>query len=185
MDRAILRCHYRGRLETDLSAAQPLLDQCAAAAKAIIDKASLMTAPLYAHGRQLFLYYECAGAFMEPEAFMGALHPALSPWPQKEDTRDWAKMHHIYWHCEPQGETDWQRVPPPQRRRGRIAYLKPETMFRYVYHHYAIVQEGKLKGDKYMSIALHEDVLFSYFEEPRGSVNILRDPDAESTAIQG
>ena len=35
-----------------------------------------------------------------------------------------------------------------------------------------------------MSIALHEDVLFSYFEEPRSPVNIRR-ADGESQAIRG
>ena len=85
----------------------------------------------------------------------------------------------------PQGEEDWRRKTPPEHRRGRIAYLKHETMFRYVYHHVAIVEEGLLQGDKYQSIALHEDVLFSYFEEPKQMTNILRDPTRESKAIQG
>ena len=58
-------------------------------------------------------------------------------------------------------------------------------MFEYVYHHFAIVREGLLRGDKYMSIALHEDVLFSYFEEPRSCVNIRRTQAGESQAIQG
>ncbi len=185
MDRAILRCHYRGRLDVDPADAHALLDECAASAQALIEGGQLMTAALFHYGRQLFLYYECIGDFLPPESFMGALHPVLSQWPEKDETCDWAKMYHIYWHCEPQGEADWARTVKPERRRGRIALLKPETMFRYVYHHYAIVEEGALKGDKYMSIALHEDLLFSYFEEPRGSINILRDPEAESAAIQG
>ena len=116
---------------------------------------------------------------------MGPLHPYLTPWPQKEEIRDWAKMYHIYWHCEPKDEQDWKRNPKPLRRRGRIAYLKEENMFEYVYHHFAIVKEGLLRGDKYMSIALHEDVLFSYFEEPRSSVNIRRTEEGESQAIRG
>ena len=144
-----------------------------------------MTAALYIYGRQLFLYYEAIGEEMGPEAFMAPLSPLLSLWPEKENTVPWAKMYHIYWHCEPKDETDWRRDPKPLRRRGRIAYLKHDTLFEYVYHHFAIVREGLLKGDKYMSIALHEDVLFSYFEEPRSSVNIRRADGPESQAIQG
>ena len=144
-----------------------------------------MTAALYIYGRQLFLYYEAIGEEMGPEAFMTPLTPLLSLWPEKENTVPWAKMYHIYWHCEPKDEADWRRDPKPLRRRGRIAYLKQETMFEYVYHHFAIVREGLLKGDRYMSIALHEDVLFSYFEEPRSSVNIRRVDGPESQAIQG
>ena len=135
--------------------------------------------------KQLFLYYEAIGEEMGPEAFMAPLSPLLSLWPEKENTVPWAKMYHIYWHCEPKDEADWRRDPKPLRRRGRIAYLKHETMFEYVYHHFAIVREGLLKGDRYMSIALHEDVLFSYFEEPRSSVNIRRVDGPESQTIQG
>lgn len=142
-----------------------------------------MTAALYAYGRQLFLYYEPIEKAFAPERFMAALRPLLSPWPQKEETCAWVKMHHIYWHSVPQGEADWKRSTPPQMRRGRIAYLREETMFRYVYHHVAIVDEGLLEGDKYQSIALHEDVLFSYFEEPKTMTNILRDPTQSSQAI--
>ena len=184
-NRAVYRCHYRGRLETDDPAQiSPLMDQCADNARAMIAEGKMMTAALYYFGRQLFLYYEALGETFRPETFMGPLHPLLASWPEKEDTFDWAQMYNIYWHNVPQGEQDWKRVTRPERRRGRIAYLKQETMFRYVYHHFAIVEEGLLQGDKYQSIALHEDVLFSYFEEPKRFTNIQRDPTRESKAIQ-
>ena len=180
--RPIYRCHYRGQLCGEMD--QTLLAECAGRAQTLIREGRLMTAALYYYENQLFLYYEAIGEALAPESFMAPLHPLLSPWPQKEERRDWARMYHIYWHCEPQNADDWRRDPLPRRRRGRIAYLKPNTMFEYVYHHFAIVQEGLLKGDKYMSIALHEDVLFSYFEEPRSSVNIRR-TEGESQAIRG
>lgn len=182
-DRAVFRCHYRGRLDSqeELSAR---LAECREAAQKLIDEKRLMTAALYHFENQLFLYYEAIGEMLEPESFMAPLQPLLALWPQKEENRCWAKMYHVYWHDEPRGEADWQREKAPERRRGRIAYLKHDTLFRYVYHHYAIVEEGLLKGDRYQSIALHEDVLFSYFEEPRSSVNVRRDPDGESKAIQ-
>lgn len=69
-------------------------------------------------------------------------------------------------------------------RRGRIAYLKPDKIFQYVYHHVAITTEGYLHGDKYQSIALHENILFSYFEEPRTEINVKRDLTKQSTAIE-
>ena len=184
----IIRCHYRGRLNLpseETSAYPSAIAACRENAEALIAKGKLMTAALYIYGRQLFLYYEAIGEEMGPEAFMTPLTPLLSLWPEKENTVPWAKMYHIYWHCEPKDEADWRRDPKPLRRRGRIAYLKHETMFEYVYHHFAIVREGLLKGDRYMSIALHEDVLFSYFEEPRSSVNIRRVDGPESQTIQG
>lgn len=180
------RCHYRGRLETtDEARIVPLMAQCEEAARSLITQGRLMTAALYYHGQQVFLYYEAIGEKIEPESFMGALHPLLARWPQKEDTRDWALMHNIYWHDVPRSAEDWRRPVPPQMQRGRIALLKPETMWRYVYHHFAIVEEGILQGDRYQSIALHEDVLFSYFEEPKTFTNIRRNGETESAALQG
>lgn len=185
-DKHVYRCHWRGLMKAAPEAEkQLLLQQCAQEAQRLIDEGRLMTAALYHYGEQLFLYYEALGEEIAPEAFMGALTPLMHLWPQKTELRPWARMYHIYWHCVPRGEEDWVRSVPPERRRGRIALLRPETMFRYVYHHQAIVDEGKLLGDRYQSIALHEDVLFSYFEEPRTNVNILRDPTQASEAIQG
>ena len=44
--------------------------------------------------------------------------------------------------------------------------------------------EGILQGDRYQSIALHEDILFSYFEEPRTPGNLRRDTTLQSQTIQ-
>lgn len=182
--RPVYRCHWRGRLDGgDADARAAALRRCEEEARRAIAGGDLMTAALYYYGDQLFLYYEALGEPFGPERFMGALEPLLARWPQKESTLPWAKMYNIYWHCVPKDEADWRRPARPQRRRGRIAYLKHETMFRYCYHHFAIVEEGLLQGDKYQSIALHEDVLFSYFEEPRTPMNIRRDLTKASRAI--
>lgn len=185
--RKVYRCHARGLLKDNPEGNETIRQMfalCRTNAEEMIRSRDLMTAALYLYGRQLFLYYEALGEEFPPERFMDPLHPELIPWPQKEETRDWARMYHVYWHCEPRDEADWERKTKPERRRGRIAYLKKDTMFEYVYHHFAIVWEGLLRGDRYMSIALHEDVLFSYFEEPRSSVNIRRTETGESKAIQ-
>ena len=186
-NRAVFRCHYRAQL-TDLpdrlSGWEEAAKACRTEAAALVRDGRMMAAGLYIFGRQLFLYFEALGAEFGPEAFTRPLDALLSPWPQKENTVRWAKMYPIYWHCEPKDEADWRREPKPLRQRGRIAYLRHDTMFEYVYHHFAIVREGLLRGDKYMSIALHEDVLFSYFEEPRSSVNIRRTDEGESQAIR-
>ena len=46
------------------------------------------------------------------------------------------------------------------------------------------MREGLLSGDKYQSIALHENILFSYFEEPKTMINIRRDSSLTSEAIK-
>ena len=185
MSKPVYRCHYRGRLE-DVDAAQlvDMLQQCEQNAQQLINDGALMTAALYYYGNQLFLYYEAVGEEIRPERFMAPLHPVLSQWPQKEDTCDWALMYNVFWHDAPKDDEDWKRSVPPERRRGRIAWLKHDTMFRYVYHHFAIAEEGILQGDRYQSIALHEDILFSYFEEPRTPGNLRRDTTLQSQTIQ-
>ena len=183
-DRPVYRFEWRGRLDGGTEAEQQAaLAACAENARKAIREGSLMTAALYYYGRQLFLYYEALGEPCGPEKFMAPLEPLLALWPQKEETSPWAAMYPIYWHCVPRGEADWRRPRRSQRRRGRIALLKHETMFEYCYHHFAIVREGLLEGDKYQFISLHEDLLFSYFEEPRSHINIRREPGRPSRAI--
>ena len=185
MSKPVYRCHYRGRLESaDAAQLSDLLQQCEQNAQQLINDGALMTAALYYYGNQLFLYYEAVGEEIRPERFMAPLHPVLSQWPQKEDTCDWALMYNVFWHDAPKDDEDWKRSVPPERRRGRIAWLKHDTMFRYVYHHFAIAEEGILQGDRYQSIALHEDILFSYFEEPRTPGNLRRDTTLQSQTIQ-
>lgn len=183
--RPVYRCHYRACLREDAAPdTLAALDACRKAAAALVDAGTLMTAAIYHYGRQLFLYYEPIGEAFAPECFMAALHPFLLPWPEKDSVCDWALMYPVFWHAEPHSVDDWRRAPARERRRGRIAYLRHDTMFEYVYHHIALTQEGLLRGDQYMSVALHEDVLFSYFEEPRSSVNISGRNEA-SQAIEG
>ena len=185
MSKPVYRCHYRGRLEdVDAATLADMLQQCEQNAQQLINDGAVMTAALYYYGNQLFLYYEAVGEEIRPERFMAPLHPVLSQWPQKEDTCDWALMYNVFWHDAPKDDEDWKRSVPPERRRGRIAWLKHDTMFRYVYHHFAIAEEGILQGDRYQSIALHEDILFSYFEEPRTPGNLRRDTTLQSQTIQ-
>ena len=182
-ERPVFRCHYRAQLARNASLPEETGNACRRNAEEMIRDGSLMTCALYIWGRQLFLYYEALGEACRPEGFMSPLDPLLSPWPQKDETVKWAEMYPVFWHCEPKDAEDWKRNPPRTARRGRIAYLRHEKMFEYVYHHFALTREGLLKGDRYMSVALHEDVLFSYFEEPRSSEN-LRRSEEPSAAIR-
>jgi len=42
---------------------------------------------------------------------MSALAPMLSLWLQKEDTRLWTQMYHIYWHGAPRSHMNIVRDP--------------------------------------------------------------------------
>lgn len=181
----IFRYHYRGHLSYE--GAHDLdekLEMTKAHIKKLILEQRIMTACLYRHENMLFAYYEAIGEELVPEEVYGELSSILAKWPGDENPRVWVKMHHIYFHCIPEGIEDWRRKSRPEMRRGRIAYLKPETMFEYVYHHVAITDEGLLVGDKYQSIGFHENLLFSYFEEPKTEINIRRDASKPSKAIE-
>lgn len=181
----IYRYHYRGHIsyEGDFNLEERLVET-KVHIKKLIREHKVMTACLYRHENMLFAYYEVIGEEWSPEEVFGELHNCLAKWPGEGTPRDWVRMHHIYWHSIPEGIEDWRRAKRPELRRGRIAYLKPETMFEYVYHHVAITDEGLLVGDKYQSIGLHENILFSYFEEPKTENNIKRDASKPSKAIE-
>ncbi len=144
----------------------------------------LLAASLYGYGKLCFLYYEALRPAVCPEEFLGALTPFLELWPEEAGKTPWAFMYHIYHNSVPEEVEGWERDRAGRKTRiGRIAFLYPEKLFSYTYWHQAIVEEGLLKGDQYQSIALHENLLFSYFEEPKTMVNIRKEPDLESKVI--
>lgn len=186
MSDTISRFHYRGSLkqeytETELSGA---LDLCRARLLALIKENRIMTAALYHYKHMLFLYFEVIGGEIRPEEFCPELTPYMQEWPGIPENRIWVSMYHIYYHAVPESAEDWKRKSVPELRRGRIAFLYPDKLFSYVYHHLSIVKEGLLTGDKYQSIALHENILFSYFEEPKIMMNIRRDLSLPSETIK-
>lgn len=118
-----------------------------------------------------------------PNDFLAQMTPYLVAWPGQQRERLWVHMYHIYYHSIPESVESWKRANVPEKRRGRIAFLREDKLFSYIYHHKAIVDEGLLCGDRYQSIALHENILFSYFEEPKTMVNVQNKPGEQSKVI--
>lgn len=183
----IIRNEYRACLKPDVSEddLKAILSLCSSQIKAVKEDGNVLAACLYRHERMLFLYTETLREGITPSDLFTALEPGLELWPEESGLTPWAKMYHIYRHSEPTDVESWayERASNSQRI-GRIAFLKPEKLFSYTYWHYAIVHEGLLKGDKYQYISLHENILFSYYEEPRHNVN-LTGSDAPSKIIDG
>lgn len=119
-----------------------------------------------------------------PNDFLEPLSSYLMAWPGQRGERLWVHMYHIYYHNVPESVESWKRAAIPAMRRGRIAFLREDKLFSYVYYHKAIVDEGLLLGDRYQSIALHENILFSYFEEPKTMVNVQNNMDESSRVIE-
>lgn len=153
--------------------------------KALIDGGKLLAVYLYRYRQMCFLYYEALEERIGPEDFLNPLTPLLETWPQETGKTPWAYMYHIFHHSIPGEPKEWERERGGEKTRiGRIAFLYPEKIFSYTYWHKAIVDEGKHLGDKYQCIALHENILFSYYEEPRTNVNLCGDKNARSRMLE-
>ncbi|MBQ7918503.1 MAG: hypothetical protein IJ324_00980 [Lachnospiraceae bacterium] len=188
----IQRLHYRAKLKNDYDkeAFKSELVKCQEMIRSAQKSGQVLTAALYFAdtadiSETLFFYYEGVGEdnVASPEELLEPINAFLWEWPGTTESRIWVKMYHIYYHSVPESVKGWKRAAKPELRRGRIALLYEEKLFSYVYYHKAIVDEGLLKGDKYQSIALHENVLFSYFEEPKTMVNI-KNSAKESEVIE-
>lgn len=182
----IIRNHYRGCLREDCALEGIVkealsLDSCSV--KKAIKEGRCLTVALYRYKDMLFLYYEAIEEELTPQELFPELSKYLELWPEKDGKTPWAYMYHIYYHAIPENTEIWKRTGKKVRR-GRIAYLHKEKLFSYVYYHKAIVEEGLLEGDQYQSIALHEDILFSYFEEPKIMTHIKKDRKEESKVIK-
>ena len=163
----ITRHQYRGCLKQDADGERltDALLEMREDVKKFIDGKRLLAVYLYRYKRMCFLYYEALEEGIGPNDFSGALMPLLEiP-------------------GEPEG---WEKERTGEKTKiGRIAFLYPEKLFSYACWHKAIVDEGKHAGDKYQCIALHENILFSYYEEPRTNVNLCGEQGAESEALKG
>lgn len=188
----IHRMHYRAKLKDGYNkdTFKTALEKCEKNIREAQRAGKVLTAALYLAdtadiSNTLFFYCEGVGddSVISVEELLAPINEYLQFWPGNTDSRRWVKMYHIYYHSVPETVEGWKRAAKPELRRGRIALLYEEKLFSYVYYHKAIVDEGLLKGDKYQSIALHENVLFSYFEEPKTMVNI-KNSDEESKVIE-
>ena len=188
----IQRMHYRAKLREgyDKDTFQRGLTKCQDNIRRAQKKGQVLTAALYLAdtadiSRTLFFYYEGVGdnGVISVEELLEPIEDFLQPWPGMTKERGWVKMYHIYYHSIPESVEGWKRATKPELRRGRIALLYEEKLVSYIYYHKAIVDEGLLTGDRYQSIALHENLLFSYFEEPKTMVNIKNSPE-ESKVIE-
>lgn len=185
-DVMIIRRNYRACLkegwEQEISLQQALSEDADTVKDAIAHHRCL-TVALYRHQNMLFLYCEALEEELTPEELFPVLSGCLALWPEKDGMTPWAYMYPIYYHAVPENEAQWERHGRKVRR-GRIAYLLEDKLFSYTYYHKAIVDEGLLEGDQYQFIALHENILFSYFEEPKNMTHIRREVQQESEVIK-
>ncbi len=186
--RSQYRCSFK--LLTDENALMDILDRCKKEASEQIGSCRLCNVSFYRYENMGFLYVEeivkeKTDKPFDVDEMMADLKPFLKPWPEEEGDVFFVPMINVYYHHIPDADIDkWEseRTTAQKERVGRVAFVFPDKLPSYVMHHNAIVEEGLLKGDKYAYISMHENILFSYYEEPRNNVNI-KDSDEESKVI--
>lgn len=185
MTQALYRLHFRGQLLPDVQGLLPAaLSALQAHLKEKVDAGQLMTIGLFRYKDMLFAYAECIGEALDADTLFAPLRDLLQSFPGEDGPRLWAPMNLVFYHAIPEDAADWVRQTPPEKRMGRLAIIRPEKLWSYVHYHYALTQEGLLTGDKFLAIALHENYLFAYTEEPRVMTNIRRDLSQPSQAIR-
>ncbi|WP_245237321.1 hypothetical protein [Paenibacillus ihuae] len=131
-----------------------------------------MTAAAFSWKDNVFLYYECIGEQIVPEALTGPAIEFLCDWKGEAAPRKWIPMVDVFHFNEPAGYEHWLRKSPVERRVGRVAHLKREMMASYIYYHFQLQEERAFSGNKYEMIAMHENLLFGYQEFPL----VIEDP---------
>lgn len=185
-----VRASFRAVLRRDIGEEQTgiAFELCREAFAQAKEEHRLLTASLYRYERFLFLYAEGVGRTVLPGELCASLTPFLQKWPETVEKPDcdrlWVPMQPYYYHAVPGTVEEWMQGRKPALRRGRIALLSPEKWESYMEHHLALMREGLIEGDRYHLICLHENVLFSYFEEPKTMTNLKNMKEEHSAALE-
>ncbi len=180
----VQRFQYRAQLTAEPGAELDKAVQAAQAnADALVKEGKLLTAGLFRFEKQIFTYYETIDCDLTPADVYPSITELLIDWPGARTPHKWHRMGLAFYHAKPEGLEDWKRKTAPEKRLGRLAYLKPELAPNYLYYHIAIAREGMLPGDKYAAIAIDGDCLFSYMELPMTPCNVQRNLDLKSEVI--
>ena len=174
MSEKILRAQYRTFLKENISDRElreqtEMYHKIASSKKEVGD---LLTAAMFQYEKNVFLYIEFIGADEKKvptlaEELFPDFHHLFETVPGFYEKRCWVYMTPVFWFDTPESLQQWKRAQKAEEQCGRIAILYHEKLLSYVCHHQSIVNEGLLKGDRYQFISFHENVLFSYYEEPR------------------
>lgn len=190
LEDSVKRASYRAVFQKDISEdrIKQALQQCQIEMEKMQENHILLTASLYQYNKFLFLYTEGAGKVINPDKEFLSLKSFLQVWPaalEYPDTnRQWVYMQQYYYHAIPQNVKEWMQNRKPSLRCGRIALLTPEKWEEYMEYHFLLMREGIIEGDRYHFISIHENVLFSYFEEPKIIRNLKGKKEVQSLVLK-
>jgi len=167
----IFRRQWRGFIE-DENALGQAKEPCRLLLQNKLDN-GLLGLCAYRWQSNIFVYCESEGEPPNPHELLWPLLPALSIWPgaavpvcDEPSSRRLIEMVDVFHFNEPASKEHWRRKTPVEHRIGKLGVLKPEAVSSYIYYHYGLQEERTFSGDKYEIIALHENLLFGYFELP-------------------
>ena len=181
MSEKVFRGQWRGFLKQQPS--EGSLDECRSLLSQAKENGSILTGEAYHWQNNVFVYLEGIGEPADPAILLAPLESALAPWPGKETPRVWIPMMDIFHFNEPMDLDHWKRKTKPEARVGKVGLLHPEMVASYIYYHYGLQEERTFGGDKYEIIALHENMLFGYFELPSVVENPPQEPRLKTKSM--
>lgn len=146
-------------------------------------KKHFMTIALYHHKNMVFLYYEELEHVKGPDEMFPFFTACLEKVPFKTDHVKWIPMNVFYYNAIPKTTEQWFRNEK-KGRIGKIAYIMPDKLLSYMYYHKALLDEGLFDGERYLSIASHDTILFTYSETPRILTHLNTESDEASAVIE-
>lgn len=159
------RYHFRAQCRKNIDL-EPLFREALPLLEIRMKEYASSNLSLFHYGTQLFLYYESTAQSVDPHELFAHCENALQTWPGTDQPRRWVPMMDIFHYQQPISEKHWLRSNASSRPYARIAHLKPDKVARYVFYHYQYQEEKPGDGDKYGMIALHENLMFFYSEDP-------------------
>lgn len=158
----IARYIYRAQIKAGkLDWAQEILN------KAVIPE-DIATISVFRFERNLFFYYELLGKERHPEELFPELGACLEECPFEEEKRHYIRMYDIFHYNRPTEDRPW-RGRPMGMPVGRLIHLRPEKVGSYIFYHQQLQEEYPGDGCKYGMIAINENLLFFYLENPEYS----------------
>jgi hypothetical protein len=113
----------------------------------------------------LFLYVEWDGISLLPESYLKRLGDCMKTNHSITGSKQWTRMADVFHYNYPVNLKQWQR-PHNMTPVARLGMLKYEKISSYIYYHYQYQEELPGDGNKYFVIAMTENILFMYTEEP-------------------
>lgn len=137
----------------------------------IIKKNNLATISIFKYHKSLFVYYETINGFVLPNIILEKIDSCLLDIPGENGDRKWVRMYDIF-HYVPDLDVDtWLEKRGKPYPTLQIIRLKPEMLSSYIFYHFQLQEELRGERSKYGMIALNENTIVMYGEEPGVSID--------------